>query len=272
MKKIRLISKIKQSTNRSSCLEVFYKKGVYRNFIKFTGKHLCQSFFLNKVAGFRPATLLKKRLLHICFPVNFVKFLRTPFFIEHLWWLLLHQYTQWGTSYVNLLCQIIFIKGRKLWSFDKERNVLKRHINGEKYISKLKSLYVDKISASSEFVRNVLKIFQSKQVLGKWIYFQLGLSSRKLQHFKYMMYVREITEKSLSRLVLFFTSWYFVFYNTWKTYSLRGVIRTPSNIYYRSFLGKELTAFSLELFSQKSFIIFFDMVLNKPMSYWDIVW
>ena len=31
----------------------------------------------------RPATLLKKRLCHRCFPLNFVKFLRTPF-IEHL--------------------------------------------------------------------------------------------------------------------------------------------------------------------------------------------
>ena len=36
-----------------------------------------------------PATLLKKRLWHWCFPVNFVKFLRTPFRIEHLWRLLL---------------------------------------------------------------------------------------------------------------------------------------------------------------------------------------
>ena len=36
-----------------------------------------------------PATLLKKRLLHRCFPVNFAKFLRTPFFTEYLWWLLL---------------------------------------------------------------------------------------------------------------------------------------------------------------------------------------
>ena len=35
------------------------------------------------------ATLLKKRLRHMCFPVDFVKFLRTPFQIEHLWWLLL---------------------------------------------------------------------------------------------------------------------------------------------------------------------------------------
>ena len=41
------------------------KKAVLRNFAKFTGKHLC----------LRPATLLKKRLLHRCFPVN-------P---EHLW-------------------------------------------------------------------------------------------------------------------------------------------------------------------------------------------
>ena len=36
-----------------------------------------------------PATLLKKRLWHRYFPVNFEKFLRTPFFTEHLWWLLL---------------------------------------------------------------------------------------------------------------------------------------------------------------------------------------
>ena len=35
-------------------------KGVLRNFVKFTGKHLCQESFLNKVAGF--ATLSKKTL------------------------------------------------------------------------------------------------------------------------------------------------------------------------------------------------------------------
>ena len=38
---------------------------------------------------FRPATLLKKRLWHMCFPVNFAKFLRTLFLIEHLRLLLL---------------------------------------------------------------------------------------------------------------------------------------------------------------------------------------
>ena len=30
------------------------------------------------------AALLKKRLWHSCFPVNFVKFLRAPF-LQHLW-------------------------------------------------------------------------------------------------------------------------------------------------------------------------------------------
>ena len=65
------------------------QKSVFRNFTKFTGKHLRQSLFFNKVAGLRPTTLLKKRLWHRCFPVDFVKFIRTPFLIEHLWWLLL---------------------------------------------------------------------------------------------------------------------------------------------------------------------------------------
>ena len=38
--------------------ELFYKKGVLKNFTKFTAKHLCQSLFCNKVAGLR----------HRCFP------------------------------------------------------------------------------------------------------------------------------------------------------------------------------------------------------------
>ena len=66
---------------RSSRPKVFCKKGVLRNFIKFAGKHLCQIL--------RPATLLQKRLWHTCLTVNFVKFLRTTFLTEDLWWLLL---------------------------------------------------------------------------------------------------------------------------------------------------------------------------------------
>ena len=77
---------------------MFYKKGVLKNFAKFIGKHLRQRLFLNKFAGLRPATLFKKRLCHSCFPVNFTKLLRAPFFIEQLWWLFL---TGIVASFVN---------------------------------------------------------------------------------------------------------------------------------------------------------------------------
>ena len=53
--------------------KVFYRKGVLRNFAKFTGKHLWQSLFFNKVAVLRAATLLKNTLWHRRFPVNFAK-------------------------------------------------------------------------------------------------------------------------------------------------------------------------------------------------------
>ena len=49
--------------------EVYYKKGVLKNFAKFRRKHLCLT----------PVTLLKKRPWHRCFPLNFAKFLRAPF-------------------------------------------------------------------------------------------------------------------------------------------------------------------------------------------------
>ena len=63
-----------------------------RYFAKFTGKQLCQSLLFSKVAGLRPATLLKKRLWLSCFLVNFVTLLRTGFFVEDFWWLLLLLY------------------------------------------------------------------------------------------------------------------------------------------------------------------------------------
>ena len=44
-----IISIHKRSRQRCSV-----KKGVLKNFAKFTGKHLCQRLFLNKVAGLRP--------------------------------------------------------------------------------------------------------------------------------------------------------------------------------------------------------------------------
>ena len=73
------VSEIHICLVRSSHQRCSLLKGVLWNFSKFTGKHLRQSLFFNKVAGLRPATLLKKRLWHRCFPVSFVKFPRTPF-------------------------------------------------------------------------------------------------------------------------------------------------------------------------------------------------
>ena len=74
------INDLDTTTNRSSHRRCFIEKGALQNFAKFTGKRHCWSLFFNKVAaGLRPVTLLKKRPRHMCFLVNFEKFLRTPF-------------------------------------------------------------------------------------------------------------------------------------------------------------------------------------------------
>ena len=69
-----LISSMRQPS------EVFYKKGVLKNLGKFTGKHLRQIPFFNKLKN-----ELKKRLWHRCFPMNFTKKFYRTFFTEHLW-------------------------------------------------------------------------------------------------------------------------------------------------------------------------------------------
>ena len=70
---------IYEETSRSSQESCSIKKAVLKNLTKFTGKHLCQNLFSNKVAGLSSATLLKKRLWQRCFPLNFAKFLRKSF-------------------------------------------------------------------------------------------------------------------------------------------------------------------------------------------------
>ena len=64
-------------SERSSRPEVFCTKDILKNFTKFTGKHLCQSLFFNKVADIRP------------FSCGFCKIFRNTFFTEHLQLLLL---------------------------------------------------------------------------------------------------------------------------------------------------------------------------------------
>ena len=59
--------------------EVFHKKGVPKKVAKFAGKQLCQSISFNIFEDVRTANLLKKRLWHKFFAVNFAKSLRAPF-------------------------------------------------------------------------------------------------------------------------------------------------------------------------------------------------
>ena len=54
-------------------------KNVFLKISQNSQKNLCQSFVFNKVTRLIPAALLKKRLWHRCFSVNFMKSLRTPF-------------------------------------------------------------------------------------------------------------------------------------------------------------------------------------------------
>ena len=59
--------------------EWFCKKGVLKKSHKIHLKAPVLESLFNRVSGSRLATLLKGRLQHRCFQVNFVKFLRTPF-------------------------------------------------------------------------------------------------------------------------------------------------------------------------------------------------
>ena len=79
---------------RSSHQRFCIKKIILKTFTKFTGKHQCQSLFLNKFAGLMtPATLLMKR--QACnfirkeiptqvFSFEFCKIVGNTFFAEHL--------------------------------------------------------------------------------------------------------------------------------------------------------------------------------------------
>ena len=58
--------------------EVVYKKSVLRNFAKFTGKHLCQSLFFNKVEG-SACNAVKKESLVRGFSCEFCKISKNTF-------------------------------------------------------------------------------------------------------------------------------------------------------------------------------------------------
>ena len=55
------------------------KKGVLKNFAKFTGNHLCHSLFLDKVAG-QVCNLLKKKTLVQALSCKFCEIFKNAFF------------------------------------------------------------------------------------------------------------------------------------------------------------------------------------------------
>ena len=80
--------KKKERKKRSSHLQVFYEKGVLRNFAKFIGKQLCQSPFSNPVAGQRPEAwnFIKKEALAQVFSCKFCEISKNTFYYRtHLW-------------------------------------------------------------------------------------------------------------------------------------------------------------------------------------------
>ena len=82
--------KVFQEFQKQPHWRCFKKKAVPKNFAIFTGKHVCIGVSFNKVAGlqvWRP--VIKKRLLHMCFPVNIAKLLRRTILKNFCEWLLL---------------------------------------------------------------------------------------------------------------------------------------------------------------------------------------
>ena len=68
---------------------MFFKIGVLKNFRKFHRKTPVLELLFNDVAGPKACNFIKSKLEHRFFPMKFANFLRTPFFTEHLRWLLL---------------------------------------------------------------------------------------------------------------------------------------------------------------------------------------
>ena len=115
---------------------LYYEWQIFFNTIKFyTMSFLCNyNFFIDekhteavaercsvrkvfleisqKFTGLRPQAcnfIKKETLAQVFFSVNFVKFLRTPFLTEHLWWLLLHVRNEcWMLKY-NYFMKVFYV-------------------------------------------------------------------------------------------------------------------------------------------------------------------
>ena len=92
--------------NRSSHQRCSAKKGVLRNFAKFTGKHLCQSLFFNEVPG-GACNFIKKEALAQVFSCEFCEISKNAFLTERVWatasWKIKLENKLIGTGYNKVL-------------------------------------------------------------------------------------------------------------------------------------------------------------------------
>ena len=68
---------------RSSRSQMFLKIGVLKNFVIFTGKHLCWILFLIKLQAFRLVTLLKRDPTQVL-SYEYCEIFKSTYFQEHL--------------------------------------------------------------------------------------------------------------------------------------------------------------------------------------------
>ena len=123
--------------------------------------------FFNKFADLRSATLLKNRLLHRCFPVNFPKFVRT---------LVLQNTSRW-----LLLVNIPLVNIRQSW-----------HTKLEQYNTRTLQFYVKFTSFHIMSSQSPRKLFQSKSNTSNRYYMMLYLKLI-LQNLKYFIYVKTVS-------------------------------------------------------------------------------
>ena len=80
-------------TLRSSHQRCSIKKGILKNFVKFTRKHLSQSLFFDEIAGLRPQE----------FSYESCEIFKNTSFTKHLWTTASVRWASWNINYLGLI-------------------------------------------------------------------------------------------------------------------------------------------------------------------------
>ena len=121
--------------DRSSHQRCFIRKGVLKNFAKFTPKHLCLSLFFNKVAGLRHVNM---------------------FCTEHFWWLLLNGLRSFPRDVFRTLPNIFDGGYRRKYRSSHQRCSIKKVVlkNFAKFSGKhlYRSLFLNQVAGTGVFL------------------------------------------------------------------------------------------------------------------------